>query len=68
MKIKKIGNITIYYREEKHLKILDLLENNDLDCRPCGLHGGDKCPKGHFKCMLDIKPEMVMEKITSYFN
>ena len=21
-----------------------------LDCRPCGLHGYKKCPKGHFKC------------------
>lgn len=21
-----------------------------LDCRPCGLHGHQKCPKGHFKC------------------
>lgn len=21
-----------------------------LDCRPCGLHGGKVCPKGHFKC------------------
>lgn len=21
-----------------------------LDCRPCGLHGHKACPKGHFKC------------------
>ena len=21
-----------------------------LDCRPCGLHGFKKCPKGHFRC------------------
>lgn len=21
-----------------------------LECRPCGLHGGKTCPKGHFKC------------------
>jgi len=26
-----------------------------LDCRPCGLHGYNKCPKGHFKCAnIDI--------------
>lgn len=25
-----------------------------LDCRPCGLHGYKKCPKGHFKCAYDI--------------
>lgn len=46
----------------------EVLENNNLDCRPCGLHGGDKCPKGHFKCMLEIKPEVVYEKIINYFN
>jgi len=28
-----------------------------LDCRPCGLHGYQACPKGHFKCALTIKPE-----------
>jgi ADP-heptose:LPS heptosyltransferase len=28
-----------------------------LDCRPCGLHGYKACPKGHFKCALDIKVE-----------
>ncbi|MES2837805.1 MAG: glycosyltransferase family 9 protein [Bacteroidota bacterium] len=22
----------------------------NLDCRPCGLHGFKECPKGHFKC------------------
>ncbi len=29
-------------------EIAETLEN--LDCRPCGLHGGKECPKGHFKC------------------
>lgn len=22
----------------------------DLDCRPCGLHGHRSCPRGHFRC------------------
>lgn len=26
-----------------------------LDCRPCGLHGFNACPKGHFKCGNDIE-------------
>lgn len=27
-----------------------------MDCRPCGLHGFDKCPKGHFRCShIDIR-------------
>ena len=24
--------------------------SESLDCRPCGLHGYEACPKGHFKC------------------
>ena len=35
----------------------------DLPCRPCSLHGREKCPEGHFKCMNDIKPEEVFEKV-----
>lgn len=27
-----------------------VLEVNNLDCRPCGLHGFKQCPKGHFDC------------------
>lgn len=26
----------------------------DLLCRPCGIHGLNKCPEGHFKCAHDI--------------
>ncbi len=37
----------------------------ELSCRPCTLHGRDNCPKGHFKCMMDIKPEEIFEKIES---
>jgi len=37
----------------------------ELSCRPCALHGRDNCPKGHFKCMMDIKPEEIFEKIES---
>lgn len=37
-----------------------LSENNfvkevkSLECRPCGLHGHKACPKGHYKCGLDM--------------
>lgn len=32
-----------------------------LRCRPCGLHGKKACPKGHFKCALDIQTEQFLE-------
>lgn len=28
-------------------------EQSDLSCRPCSKIGYQKCPKGHFKCMLE---------------
>jgi len=28
--------------------------NEELDCRPCGMHGKSACPKGHFKCAHSI--------------
>lgn len=43
----------------------EVFQVEGLECRPCSIHGGDFCPKKHFKCMLDIKPEMVLERIES---
>jgi heptosyltransferase-2 len=34
-----------------------------LSCRPCSLHGGDRCPEGHFRCLLEITPEDVLEAL-----
>ncbi|MCX5783085.1 MAG: lipopolysaccharide heptosyltransferase II [Elusimicrobia bacterium] len=31
----------------------------ELKCRPCALHGGKKCPRGHFLCMKLITVEQV---------
>ena len=28
--------------------------SEDLNCRPCGVHGLSACPKGHFKCAQSI--------------
>lgn len=35
----------------------------DLDCRPCGLHGGRWCPHGHFLCMRLITVAEAMENV-----
>jgi ADP-heptose:LPS heptosyltransferase len=34
--------------------------NETLDCRPCGLHGFNACPKGHFKCAETISAEQII--------
>jgi len=36
-----------------------VVEVADLSCRPCSYHGTDRCPRRHFRCMLDIEPERV---------
>lgn len=46
----------------------EIIENTGLYCRPCGLHGGNKCPEGHFRCMLEIKPDYVYDKINAKLN
>lgn len=28
-------------------------------CQPCTIHGRESCPKGHFRCMRELKPEEV---------
>lgn len=35
------------------------------DCRPCSLHGNDKCPLGHHRCMLEIAPAQVIAQVES---
>ena len=29
-------------------------------CQPCTLHGRERCPKGHFRCMLELSPAQVL--------
>ena len=34
-----------------------------LPCQPCSIAGGAKCRLGHLKCLNDIAPEMIVEKV-----
>ncbi|NOY51709.1 MAG: glycosyltransferase family 9 protein [Chlorobi bacterium] len=36
-------------------------EVSGLKCRPCSKIGFDKCPKGHFKCMLDQDERFIIK-------
>ena len=36
-----------------------VLQAEGLACRPCALHGGNKCPRGHFLCMRMITAQAV---------
>ena len=48
-----------------------VIENNSLTCRPCGKHGGHKCPIGTFDCMKTITANLVYheaEKLLEKMN
>ncbi len=40
-------------------RMVRVAENQELSCRPCTHMGSKRCPKGHFRCMRDLKPERV---------
>ncbi len=40
-----------------------IVQINDLYCKPCGIHGHKKCPQKHFRCMRELKPELVFEQV-----
>ena len=40
-----------------------ILENSEIECRPCGRHGSMKCRMKNFDCMNKIYPEMVFNEI-----
>ena len=36
-----------------------------LTCKPCGLHGRNQCPLGHFKCALTIDNKELLNNISN---
>ena len=41
----------------------EIFEVDSLSCRPCSKLGFDDCPQRHFKCMQDLSPEEVFNRI-----
>lgn len=48
------GNTILLFGRYPYRTKFTVLESNSVACRPCSVHGFNKCPKGHFKCMRDI--------------
>ncbi|HLK30525.1 MAG TPA: glycosyltransferase family 9 protein [Puia sp.] len=49
-------------------KPYDIIEVENLSCRPCSKIGYKKCPKGHFKCMEQISVSELEKKIYERIN
>lgn len=39
-----------------------VLEPGDLACRPCGVHGRNRCWLGHWRCVLEVDPTRVVRE------
>ena len=39
-----------------------IFETKGLKCRPCGIHGGNKCPEKTFACMKNISESEIAEQ------
>lgn len=50
-----------YYPGQKEMYSIHEVEG--LSCRPCSKIGYQKCPKGHFKCMLDQNTVSIAEDL-----
>jgi ADP-heptose:LPS heptosyltransferase len=53
--------MTPFYPEGEDLGVL--LEQKELNCRPCSKIGYSSCPKGHFRCMRDHTVESILEAV-----
>lgn len=53
--VKKLG----FFPRGKHATVLE----RELACRPCSLHGPQKCPERHHNCMRLIEPDEVFTAI-----
>ncbi len=52
--IKEFG----FYPYHRNAKVVEI---EGLACRPCSVHGGNKCPISTFVCMKDITPDRIVE-------
>lgn len=41
-------------------------EVKGLNCRPCSKIGFDKCPKGHFKCMMEQDVQVLISQLVNF--
>jgi heptosyltransferase-2 len=44
------------------------LSFSELDCKPCGIHGHNKCPIDTFECAQKITPQKVLSAIEELIN
>ena len=54
-----VEELGFFHFRSKHC----IIQNEGLKCRPCSHIGKDYCPKGHFRCMVEIDPNLVYDEL-----
>lgn len=39
-----------------------------IECQPCSPHGDARCPLGHHRCLVELTPELVFERLGRWFD
>jgi heptosyltransferase-2 len=65
--------VAVYGPTTRELGFFPLAENSrvaeiELSCRPCTQKGLHSCPKKHFRCMNDLKPELVSKLAAELYD
>lgn len=59
--------MTPYYKQDSKVALqAEIFEVLNLKCRPCSKIGYDKCPKGHFDCMVKQDSTAIATKANSF--
>ena len=53
-----------YYGSNHEVSSVNIV-NKEISCSPCSKIGKDKCPKGHFKCMMELEDEVILSGLQS---
>lgn len=52
-----------------HLKKLSvIIEDKKIHCRPCSKLGYKKCPRGHFRCMMNLDTNIIVNEILKFLD
>lgn len=64
--VPQLGMTPYYKQDSKAALQAELFEVLGLKCRPCSKIGYDKCPKGHFDCMVKQDSKAIADKANSF--
>jgi ADP-heptose:LPS heptosyltransferase len=58
----------MYPYEPKHPENVVIVENENLNCRPCSKIGFSKCPRKHFKCMQWENERLIIDNTLEFLK